>query len=62
MYDLWNNNPYSLGFALQGSTMSRIFETLGAEKDNIPLLWIAAPLAGLIVQPIIGYLSDNTWH
>jgi maltose/moltooligosaccharide transporter len=42
--------------------MSRIFQTLGAEKDAIPLLWIAAPLTGLIVQPIIGYLSDNTWH
>ena len=42
--------------------MSRIFQTLGAEKDAIPLLWIFAPLAGLIVQPIIGYMSDRTWH
>lgn len=42
--------------------MSRIFQTLGADKDAIPLLWIAAPLTGLLVQPIIGYLSDNTWH
>ena len=50
------------GFALQGGFMSRIFQTLGASKDEIPLLWIAAPLTGLIVQPIIGYLSDNTWH
>ena len=50
------------GFALQGGFMSRIFQTLGAEQDAIPLLWIAAPLTGLIVQPIIGYLSDNTWH
>ena len=50
------------GFALQGGFMSRIFQTLGAEPDDIPLLWIAAPLTGLIVQPIIGYLSDNTWH
>ena len=41
--------------------MSRIFQTLGAEKDAIPLLWIAAPLTGLLVQPIIGYLSDKTW-
>lgn len=49
------------GFALQGSNMSRIFQTLGADKDDIPLLWIAAPLTGLIVQPIIGYLSDRTW-
>ncbi|CAL67101.1 MFS transporter [Christiangramia forsetii] len=65
-WDIWNMSfgflGIQFGFALQGSTMSRIFETLGAEKDNIPLLWIAAPLAGLIVQPIIGYLSDNTWH
>lgn len=49
------------GFALQGGFMSRIFQTLGAEKDAIPLLWIAAPLTGLLVQPIIGYLSDRTW-
>ena len=41
--------------------MSRIFQTLGASKDEIPMLWIFAPLAGLIVQPIIGYLSDRTW-
>lgn len=50
------------GFALQGGNMSRIFQTLGAAKDDIPMLWIAAPLTGLLVQPIIGYLSDNTWH
>ncbi|PJA41487.1 MAG: MFS transporter, partial [Lysobacterales bacterium CG_4_9_14_3_um_filter_62_6] len=50
------------GFALQGGFMSRIFQTLGAEKDALPLLWIAAPLTGLLVQPIIGYLSDRTWH
>jgi len=50
------------GFALQGGFMSRIFQTLGADKDAIPLLWIAAPLTGLLVQPIIGYLSDRTWH
>jgi len=50
------------GFALQGGFMSRIFQTLGADKSEIPMLWIAAPLTGLVVQPIIGYLSDNTWH
>ena len=48
------------GFALQGGNMSRIFQTLGASKDEIPMLWIAAPLTGLIVQPIIGHLSDHT--
>ncbi len=50
------------GFELQNSNVSRIFETLGANKDDIPILWIAAPLTGLLVQPIIGYLSDRTWH
>jgi len=49
------------GFALQGGFMSRIFQTLGASQDDIPALWIAAPLTGLLVQPIIGYLSDRTW-
>lgn len=50
------------GFALQGGNMSRIFQTLGATPDELPGLWIAAPLTGLLVQPIIGYLSDRTWH
>ncbi|HTM97381.1 MAG TPA: MFS transporter [Pedobacter sp.] len=50
------------GFALQGGFMSRIFQTLGASQDSIPALWIAAPLTGLLVQPIIGYLSDRTWN
>ncbi len=49
------------GFALQGGYMSRIFQTLGATPEEIPGLWIAAPLTGLIVQPIIGFLSDRTW-
>ena len=49
------------GFALQNANVSRIFQTLGAEIDDIPILWVAAPLTGLIVQPIIGYLSDKTW-
>ncbi|MBN8887001.1 MAG: MFS transporter [Rudaea sp.] len=49
------------GFALQNSNVSRIFQTLGASVDDIPVLWIAAPLTGLVVQPIVGYLSDRTW-
>ncbi|MGH8080352.1 MAG: MFS transporter [Lysobacter sp.] len=49
------------GFALQNANVSRIFQTLGAPIDDIPMLWIAAPLTGLIVQPIVGYLSDRTW-
>jgi len=50
------------GFALQNSNVSRIFQTLGASVDDIPVLWIAAPLTGLLVQPIVGYLSDRTWN
>ena len=49
------------GFALQNSNMSRIFQTLGASVGDIPALWIAAPLTGLLVQPIIGHYSDHTW-
>ena len=49
------------GFALQNGNVSRIFQTLGASIDDIPILWIAAPLTGLIVQPIVGYMSDKTW-
>jgi maltose/moltooligosaccharide transporter len=50
------------GFALQNSNVSRIFQTLGASVDDIPILWIAAPLTGLLVQPIVGYFSDRTWN
>ena len=51
-----------IGFVLQNSNMSRIFQTLGASMDDLPALWVAAPLTGLIVQPIIGHLSDKTWN
>ncbi len=65
-WQIWNMSfgflGIQFGFALQGGFMSRIFQTLGAEKDTIPFLWIAAPLTGLLVQPIVGYLSDRTWH
>ena len=65
-WQIWNMSfgflGIQFGFALQGGYMSRIFQTLGATEDSIPMLWIAAPLTGLIVQPIIGYLSDRTWH
>jgi maltose/moltooligosaccharide transporter len=50
------------GFQLQNSNVSRIFQTLGASIDDLPILWVAAPLTGLIVQPIIGYYSDRTWN
>jgi maltose/moltooligosaccharide transporter len=50
------------GLALQTANASRIFATLGASMDAIPSLWIAAPLTGLLVQPIVGYYSDRTWN
>ena len=50
------------GFALQNANVSRIFETLGANVEDIPILWIAAPVTGLIVQPVIGHMSDKTWN
>jgi len=49
------------GWALQMANMSAIYEYLGAKADQIPMLWLAAPLTGLLVQPIIGHLSDRTW-
>jgi len=50
------------GFALQNANTSRIFETLGAEVDDLAVYWLAAPVTGLVIQPIIGYFSDRTWH
>ena len=65
-WQLWNMSfgyiGIQFGFALQNSNLSRIFETLGAKQDAIPALWIAAPLSGLLIQPIIGYMSDRTWN
>ena len=49
------------GFALQNANVSRIFQTLGAGLEQVPLLWIAAPLSGLLLQPVVGYWSDRTW-
>jgi maltose/moltooligosaccharide transporter len=64
-WQVWNMSfgflGIQFGFALQNANVSRIFETLGASIDSIPILWIAAPTTGLIVQPIIGYMSDRTW-
>ena len=64
-WQIWNMSfgflGIQFGFALQNANVSRIFETLGAKVDEIPLLWIAAPVTGLIIQPIIGHMSDNTW-
>jgi maltose/moltooligosaccharide transporter len=62
---LWNLSfgffGIQIGFALQNANMSRIFQSLGSSLDDLPALWIAAPLTGLLVQPIVGHLSDRTW-
>jgi len=62
---IWNMSfgflGIQFGWALQMANMSAIYEYLGARADQIPMLWLAAPLTGLIVQPIIGHLSDHTW-
>jgi maltose/moltooligosaccharide transporter len=50
------------GWDLQRANMGRIYENLGANPDEVPLLFLAAPLTGLLVQPVIGYFSDRTWH
>jgi maltose/moltooligosaccharide transporter len=50
-----------IGFALQNANMSRIFQSLGTSLDDLPALWVAAPLTGLLVQPVIGHMSDRTW-
>ncbi len=64
-WQIWNMCLGFLGlqfaFGLQNANVSRIFQSLGASLDDIPALWIAAPLTGLLVQPIIGYASDRTW-
>ena len=64
--EVWNMSfgflGIQFGFALQNANVSRIFETLGANVEDIPILWIAAPVTGLIIQPIIGHMSDNTWN
>ena len=65
-WQIWNMSfgflGIQFGFALQNGNVSRIFQTLGAEIDNIPILWIAAPVTGLLVQPIVGHMSDRTWN
>ena len=66
---LWNISfgffGIQIGFALQNANMSRIFQTLSPNNpeilNDLPALWVAAPLTGLLVQPIIGHMSDRTW-
>jgi maltose/moltooligosaccharide transporter len=65
-WQIWNMSfgflGIQFGFALQNANVSRIFETLGADIEMIPILWVAAPVTGLLVQPIVGHLSDKTWN
>jgi maltose/moltooligosaccharide transporter len=65
-WQIWNMSfgflGIQFGWGLQMANMSAIYQYLGAREDEIPILWLAAPLTGLIVQPIIGYFSDRTWN
>lgn len=62
---LWNISfgffGIQIGFALQNANASRIFQSLGTPIDHLALMWIAAPLTGLLVQPLVGHYSDRTW-
>src|SRR6059058_1075220 len=64
-WQIWNMSfgflGIQFGWGLQMANMSAIYEYLGADADQIPILWLAAPLTGLVVQPIIGDMSDRTW-
>jgi maltose/moltooligosaccharide transporter len=65
-WQIWNMSfgflGIQFGWGLQMANMSAIYQYLGAREDEIPILWLAAPLTGLVVQPIIGYFSDRTWN
>ena len=65
-WQIWNMSfgflGIQFGFALQNANTSRIFTTLGADPENLAFYWLAAPVTGLLVQPVIGYFSDRTWH
>ncbi len=64
-WQIWNMSfgflGIQFGFALQNANVSRIFQSLGGDVDRLAVYWLAAPVTGLIVQPIIGYYSDKTW-
>lgn len=64
-WQVWNMSfgflGIQFGFALQNANVSRIFQSLGGDVDRLAVYWLAAPVTGLIVQPIIGYYSDKTW-
>jgi maltose/moltooligosaccharide transporter len=64
-WQIWNMSfgflGIQFGFALQNANVSRIFQTLGGDVDRLAVYWLAAPVTGLIIQPIIGHYSDKTW-
>jgi maltose/moltooligosaccharide transporter len=64
-WQIWNMSfgflGIQFGWGLQMANMSAIYEYLGARPDQIPMLWLAAPLTGLLIQPVIGHMSDRTW-
>ena len=65
-WQIWNMSfgflGIQFGWGLQLANMSAIYTYLGADPDRIPILWLAGPMTGLIVQPIIGSMSDRTWN
>jgi maltose/moltooligosaccharide transporter len=64
-WQIWNMSfgflGIQFGWGLQMANMSAIYGKLGAEPSKIPILWLAGPITGLVVQPIIGAMSDRTW-
>ena len=64
-WKLWNLSfgffGVQIAYALQSANISRIFATLGADPHNLSYFWILPPLMGILVQPIVGTLSDKTW-
>ncbi len=65
-WQIWNMSfgflGIQMGFALQIGNTSRIFQTLDGDVEDLPIYWLAGPITGLLIQPIIGYFSDRTWH
>jgi maltose/moltooligosaccharide transporter len=65
-WQIWNMSfgflGIQFGWGLQMANMSAIYQMLGAEESELPILWLAAPVTGLLVQPVIGYMSDRTWN
>jgi len=65
-WQIWNMSfgflGIQFGFALQNANVSRIFQTLGGDVDRLAVYWLAAPVTGLLLQPIVGHYSDKTWN